>query len=109
MAEIDELTDPKTCKHLSFEAHVEVTRLADGFGEVGEVGEVVDKETAVITGYTADVRIKCIACGTPFEFIGLPWGLSRGKPMCSVDFQEARMPIRPATLAPIPTETKNVN
>jgi len=63
------------CKHEQFEAHVDVNRLSD-------------------TGrFSADVRIKCVQCGEPFRFLGLPAGVDPDGPTVSVDGTEARMPI----------------
>lgn len=74
--------DPKACEHLDFAAEVIVNRITDG-----EVGKVM--------WYMADVRMKCVRCGTPFRFIGLPAGMDYNSPCVSVDACEARMPIAP--------------
>lgn len=71
------------CAHMNFHANVAVGRLQAG------------ETDATIVGYTADIHIKCSDCGLPFEFAGLPMGSSPMQPMCSVDGQEARMPIMP--------------
>lgn len=65
------------CNHENFEAAVIVNRLVD-------VGR-----------FAADVHIKCVDCGTPFRFLGLPGGLHPEKPTVSFDGTEARMPIAP--------------
>jgi hypothetical protein len=71
------------CQHFKFEARVDVGRLSE-------------KDGGPVTGYTADVRIKCAECGLPFRFIGAPFGYSRTEPMLSVDGLEMRAPIEPA-------------
>ena len=65
------------CDHPDFAARVDVARLMD-------------------TGrFAADVRIKCVACGEPFRFLGLAAGLSPYEPRVSVDGLELRAPIEP--------------
>ena len=75
------------CAHMNFHADVVVGRIQAG------------ESDATIIGYSADVCIKCADCGLPFEFVGLPMGYSPIQPMCSVDGQEARMPIMPHGVA----------
>jgi hypothetical protein len=65
------------CKHESFECDVNVNRLDD-------VGR-----------FSADVRIRCVQCGTPFRFIGLPTGLDLNGASVSVDGTEGRFAIAP--------------
>lgn len=71
-----------SCEHDGFQAQVNVIRLSE-------------KEGGPITGYTADVTIKCAKCGLPFRFIGLPYGVLRGQPTLSADGLELRAPIEP--------------
>jgi hypothetical protein len=71
------------CDHQNFHADVSIARLA-----ADETGEK-------IVGFSADITVKCIDCGLPFEFLGLPMGYSPLQPMCSVDGTEARMPLKP--------------
>jgi hypothetical protein len=73
-----------SCLHEQFECHCDVTRLTAGEG-------------GPINGYTADIRIKCIECGMPFEFVGVPGGYSHRQPMCSFDATKLRAPIRPSS------------
>lgn len=70
------------CEHQEFEAHVAVSRLEDVPG-------------GKITGYVADVTIRCLKCKQPFQFLGLPGGSHPTRPTCSVDGTEARLPITP--------------
>ena len=70
------------CEHNDFEAPVIVNRLEDVPG-------------GKITGFAADVHIKCRECGKPFRFLGMPGGLHFGYPTVSVDGTEARLPIAP--------------
>ncbi len=71
------------CEHQNFTANVSVGRLA------------ADESGEKIVGFSADIAVKCLDCGVPFEFIGLPMGYSPTQPMCSVDGTEARMPLKP--------------
>jgi len=72
------------CQHTNFEANVSVNRLTEN-------------DEITVTGFSADLRIKCIECGSDFEFIGVEAGLSPFYPMCSVDSTELRIPIKPST------------
>jgi hypothetical protein len=74
-----------TCEHLNFQANVKVTRLTDNENE------------NVVTGYSADMKICCVDCGIPFEFIGVPGGYSPIQPMVSFDATELRVPIKPSS------------
>ena len=74
--------DPASCDHQAFGAHVEVSRLSA-------------TDDGQVTGYSADIRISCVECGLPFEFIGLPAGLSLACAMTSLAGDELRAPIRP--------------
>lgn len=71
------------CAHMNFKAQVNVFRLTDSADE------------SKVNGYTAEIRINCIECDLPFEFIGVDAGMMPTKPMASVDAQELRVPIRP--------------
>lgn len=72
------------CKHMNFRADVAVNRLTAS-----------EDDSDTIVGYSADIKIRCTECDTPFEFIGLGVGMMPTEPMCSFNFQEARMPIKP--------------
>lgn len=71
-----------TCEHIEFMASVDVVRLAD-------------HEGGPITGYSAEIEVRCAVCEEAFEFIGVPIGWLPSEPAVSVDGREARMPIRP--------------
>ena len=75
----------ENCKHERFIAQCDITRLTDS------------EQSKEVTGYTADLTIKCEECGTKFEFIGVPNGYSPKQPMANVDFTELRIPIMPYT------------
>ncbi|KKM86430.1 hypothetical protein LCGC14_1279090 [marine sediment metagenome] len=68
------------CEHMNFRASVEVARLTDG---------------DLVTRYSADIKINCIECHTPFHFIGIPAGLSPSHPSVSFGGDELRAPIAP--------------
>lgn len=62
------------CFHMNFRADVKVARIED-------------------TGLKyADITIRCVDCGSPAVFRGMPTGLSPDQPCGSVDAQEARLP-----------------
>lgn len=70
------------CEHNNFESNV-------------GVGRITNDITGVVENYVADIRIQCKDCKTPFQFIGMPLGVSYDKPMMEVDGLEARLPIAP--------------
>lgn len=74
--------DSAGCDHPVFESRVEVSRLTSSDG-------------GPVTGYAADITIRCRACGLPFRFLGLPCGLSPEQLMVSVLGDELRAPIEP--------------
>lgn len=76
--------NPQQCEHLNFRADVKVGRLSETDG-------------GPITGYCADVTVKCADCGLPFRFIGLAAGNHHSEPRVSIDGTELRAPIEPAT------------
>lgn len=65
------------CEHRVFSAIVNVARLDD------------------IGRFSADVRVQCDDCGTPFRFIGLPAGVDLNGASTSLDGTEARLAIAP--------------
>ncbi len=75
---------PEDCEHEQFEAQTRVGRITDGEG-----GKVYR--------YTLDLKVRCVECNMPFEFVGLPAGSSPDEPMTNFDFTELRAPIRPHT------------
>lgn len=68
------------CNHPDFCAFVTVNRIED-------TGE-----------FSADIRILCAVCGTPFRFLGLPIGLRFDGAAASFDGTEARMAIIPVSI-----------
>lgn len=75
------------CEHPEFSASVEVVRLTV-------------TEGAPVSGFTSNIHVSCSHCGEPFEWIGLPVGLSPRFPAASVDGQELRAPLRPVSAPP---------
>ena len=84
-----------TCDHDGFEAFVGVHRLAIPEGDP-------------ITGYAADIKIRCKKCKLPFRFIGLIPGASSREPRTSFRGEELRAPIEPAPDAPRWEDTLDV-
>lgn len=65
------------CKHEDFGVEANITRPED-------------------TGqFQMDVRVKCVQCGLPFRFIGLPAGVDLNGAATSVDATEGRFAIAP--------------
>jgi len=81
----------RPCPHEHFAADVAVNRIGE---------DDPGNDTGLPNHYSADVRVRCVDCGEPFRWIGVPAGLSPHQPMCSVDETELRAPIRPASSDP---------
>lgn len=60
------------CEHHNFAASVKVARLTH-------------TENGPVTGYTADVTVKCADCGLPFRFLGLAAGNHYAEPRVSME------------------------
>lgn len=72
----------RSCAHENFGSRVAVHRLVDDDGE--------------LTGFSADVVIRCEDCRTSFVFLGYPTGISLDEPATSVDGRELHTPIAPS-------------
>jgi hypothetical protein len=70
------------CKHEDFKVLANIARCTRS-----------DDDPTVVVFYLG-LRVWCMNCRKPFEFVGLPMGLTPGQPRCSVDGEEARMPIK---------------
>lgn len=75
-----------TCKHLKFDAVVRVARVED------------------IGRFIAEIRVKCIECGTPFQFQGIQPGMNYNGPTVSLDGLEANLPVFPDGQQPNPLQ-----
>lgn len=74
------------CKHTKFECHASVIRLHE------------EETPEIITGYTSDITITCMECGTPFQFVGVPGGVSPNQPMVNFDSTKLRAPLVPMNM-----------
>jgi hypothetical protein len=72
------------CKHENFYIKAKVSRLIDS------------EESDLVTGYRADITIRCTECQQQFEFTGLPGGYDVNGPTINVDGTELRIPIKPS-------------
>jgi hypothetical protein len=77
----------RACEHLHFESSVTVQRLTS-------------TDDGPVTGYVAEVLVRCADCQEPFRWIGVPAGLSPAGPRVSVNEEELRAPVRPASSDP---------
>ncbi len=68
------------CEHEKFRSTVAVNRMV--------TGQQID--------FMADVKVKCVDCGRPFVFLGLPKGLAFKGAAVSFDAEEVRLAIEPA-------------
>lgn len=82
--------DITDCQHMNFEVYANVCRMTD------------DKDAKVVTGFLADVTIKCAECAKPFQFLGLPMGIDTQGARVSVDGLKARLAISPQGAMPSP-------
>jgi hypothetical protein len=85
------------CDHLEFQADVTIDRIIKNEGDI--------KPTA----FMCDVRVKCVTCGTPFEFIGPQCGYMFDRPCVDVSAQELRIPIQPKGIKLLPDFTVRAN
>lgn len=72
-----------TCEHNNFQC-------------MANIGRLCGEEGGPITGYTADIEIRCADCGLQFRFVGLNAGSSHIEPRVSIDGTQLRAPIEPA-------------
>lgn len=70
------------CPHMNFQVEADVHRLTK-------------TENGPVTGYMADLRIRCVDCGRRFQFIGLPAGMNMSGATVSIDALEAHLAICP--------------
>lgn len=88
--EIGENVNRETCPHMNHSV----------FASVGRI-QKSDLEPETIVAYTADIKIQCRDCGQPYEFLGLPNGMSFYQPTVSIDGLELRAPLAiPGTRPP---------
>lgn len=84
------------CQHEQFRATV-------------KVGRLTKVEGGPVTGYTADVRIKCANCGLPFQFLGLEPGIDSQGARVDLEGTEARLAICPQGSKPNPFQRMRFN
>lgn len=84
-----------TCEHEAFGVMANIHRLTDEAGKV--------------TGFQAEIGIKCSVCGRQFQFLGLRPGVDSQGARISVDGLEARLAICPQGLMPSPLDQMAVN
>lgn len=78
------MSENTKCPHTSFDAKVGVARLEDS------------------GRFMAEVRIRCLDCDRPFQFLGLKPGLDLSGATVSLDGLEANIAICPEGTAPNP-------
>ncbi len=72
-----------SCSHQNFKVSADINRITQKEGDLDP------------SAFMADIRLECVDCGTPFEWIGVPMGLSFVRPNVSVDCLELRAPVKP--------------
>jgi hypothetical protein len=73
-----------TCEHKTFDAKVAVARIED------------------IGRFVAEVTIRCVDCGVPFQFMGMQPGFNYHGPTVRLDGLQADLPICPQGALPSP-------
>lgn len=82
--------DPdRACPHENFDVWAEMNRIT-----------ATDEPGAPVAAFMADIKVSCTDCNEPFRWIGVPAGLMRDRPSCSVDETELHAPVRPASSDP---------
>lgn len=76
----------ESCKHMNFEADVQVARIEDQ------------------GRFVAEIHIRCRDCGTPFQFMGLKPGFDFDGATVSLDGLEANIGIHPRGARPNPMQ-----
>ena len=76
----------ESCKHMNFEADVQVDHIEDQFR------------------FVAAIQIRCRDCGTPFQFMGLKPGFDFDGATVSLDGLEANIGIHPRGARPNPMQ-----
>lgn len=85
---------PDACPHEHLQVRADVNRIvADGLE--GEAALTADP-----IAFDLEIALDCIACSTPFHFMGLPIGLSPAHPTSSLDGMTMTAPMRPAGSPP---------
>ena len=84
------------CEHEEFDANVGVARLTS-------------EEGGPITGYSAEITIRCRQCGKPFQFLGLEPGIDTQGARVSIDGLEANIAICPEGAKPNPLQRMAFN
>ena len=79
------MENKEKCKHLNFEANVNVFRILQ------------NEEDKIPIYYNTELRVCCRDCKMDFEFVGIPAGMSQSQPMSNVDFTMARLPMIPSS------------
>lgn len=60
-------------------------------------------------GFMAEIRITCLDCGKPFQFLGLEPGLDTHGARVSIDGLEANIAISPEGAVPSPLQRMSYN
>lgn len=77
---------PPACPHMNFGADCRVARLEDS------------------GRFMLEVSVRCLDCGQPFQFLGLPPGLKLNGATVSLDGLEANIAICPQGARPNPLQ-----
>lgn len=79
------------CKHHDFQVNAKIARLEDS------------------GGFMAEIRVSCVQCGIPFQWLGLEPGLDLQGARVSIDGLEANIAICPAGAKPNPLQRMTFN
>lgn len=75
---------PDGCPHEEMAIRADINRINDVPGPAGK-----------LIAFDLELAVDCVACMTPFEFLGLPMGMSPRQPTGTFDGLTMTAPVRP--------------
>jgi hypothetical protein len=80
------------CQHMNFRVNANIGRLMGS-----------DKgNPEKVNCFLAEIRVHCVECGLPFEWVGFECGLSSESEHVDTSAQELRAPIKPKGVLAMP-------
>ena len=76
----------------------------EDFYVTANIARLTKTEGGKVTGYMAEVSVKCLQCNTPFQFLGLEPGHDTQGARVSLDGLEANIAITPDGTMPNPLQ-----
>lgn len=82
--------EPVSCQHENFRVDASIARLVD------------EKNEQTVNAFVAELRVHCLDCGLPFEWVGFRSGYKGNEAMVDPSAQELRAPIKPKGVLAMP-------